>query len=385
MMRYIERFLSKQIKRSLDKNPVTAIIGARQVGKSTLAKIIVAQYAEQIYLDLEKPSDRILLTDAESFFYLHRDKIICMDEIQLHPDIFSIVRSVVDDDSFKGKFLVLGSASPELLKQTAQTLAGRIAYFELTPFLWKEISDIQTIRTYHLRGGFPLSTLAETDEIAFEWLDNFVITFLERDLRSFGFNLPPDTLHRLWKMIAHVHGQIINYSQLANALGVSQPTVRLYVDVLTKTFMLRTLKPYHANVKKRLVKRPKIYIRDTGILHALSRITSFDDLYAHPLYGSSWEGMVIENIIQKYKGWEAFFFRTASGDEIDLVLEKGRKKIAIEIKTSSSPKLTKGFWRAIDLLRPDETYLIAPVRQMYSLNRDVWVYCLDDFLRQSPK
>ncbi len=381
-MQYIERLLSDQIRNSLDRNPVTAIIGARQVGKSTLAKKIVEQYDKWLYLDLEKPSDRILLTDAESFFYLHKRKTICMDEIQLSPDIFSIIRSVVDDSSFRGKFLVLGSASPELLKQTAQTLAGRISYFELTPFLWEEISGLRTLQTYHLRGGFPISILAETDEIAFEWLDNFIITFLERDLRTFGFNLPPDTLHRLWKMIAHVHGQIINYSQLANALGVSQPTVRYYIDVLSKTFMLRTLQPYYANVKKRLVKRSKIYIRDTGILHALSRITTFDDLYAHPLYGVSWEGIVIENIIQKYKQWESFFYRTASGDEIDLVLEKGRKKIAIEIKTSASPKLTKGFWRALEVLQPDETYVIAPVRQTYPLNKDVWVYRLEDFLQR---
>ncbi len=381
-MQYIERLLSDQIRNSLDRNPVTAIIGARQVGKSTLAKKIVEQYDKWLYLDLEKPSDRILLTDAESFFYLHKRKTICMDEIQLSPDIFSIIRSVVDDSSFRGKFLVLGSASPELLKQTAQTLAGRISYFELTPFLWEEISGLRTLQTYHLRGGFPISILAETDEIAFEWLDNFIITFLERDLRTFGFNLPPDTLHRLWKMIAHVHGQIINYSQLANALGVSQPTVRYYIDVLSKTFMLRTLQPYYANVKKRLVKRPKIYIRDTGILHALSRITTFDDLYAHPLYGVSWEGIVIENIIQKYKQWESFFYRTASGDEIDLVLEKGRKKIAIEIKTSASPKLTKGFWRALEVLQPDETYVIAPVRQTYPLNKDVWVYRFEDFLQR---
>lgn len=381
-MQYIERLLSDQIRNSLDRNPVTAIIGARQVGKSTLAKKIVEQYDKWLYLDLEKPSDRILLTDAESFFYLHKRKTICMDEIQLSPDIFSIIRSVVDDSSFRGKFLVLGSASPELLKQTAQTLAGRISYFELTPFLWEEISGLRTLQTYHLRGGFPISILAETDEIAFEWLDNFIITFLERDLRTFGFNLPPDTLHRLWKMIAHVHGQIINYSQLANALGVSQPTVRYYIDVLSKTFMLRTLQPYYANVKKRLVKRSKIYIRDTGILHALSRITTFDDLYAHPLYGVSWEGIVIENIIQKYKQWESFFYRTASGDEIDLVLEKGRKKIAIEIKTSASPKLTKGFWRALEVLQPDETYVIAPVRQTYPLNKDVWVYRFEDFLQR---
>ncbi len=379
-MKFITRILAEDIERSLVNNQVTAIIGARQVGKSTLAKMLIKQCDSSLYIDLEKPSDRVLLTDAEAFFFLHKEKIICIDEIQLAPNLFAIIRSVVDDDEFEGKFLVLGSASPELLRQSSETLAGRIAYFELTPFVWKEINQTASMNSYRLRGGFPKSLLSPTDDAAFEWLENFMLTFLERDLRMFGFNLPPETLHRLWKMLAHINGQMLNLSQLGNSLGVSHTTVRQYIDILQKTFMLRILPPYHLNLKKRLVKTPKIYIRDAGMLHALLGISSFEELFAHPVYGTSWEVVVIENILHKYKKWTHHFYRTAQGSEIDLVLSKAGKTIAIEIKTSPSPKLTKGFWAALADLKPTETYVIAPVKQCFPIEKKVWVYSLEAFL-----
>lgn len=379
-MEFIERTLKKDVINSIRRNPVTAIIGARQVGKSTLAKKVIEEIDNGLYVDLEKPSDRVLLTEAESFFYLHNGKLICLDEIQLLPNLFSVIRSVVDDENFSGKFMVLGSASPELLRQTSESLAGRIAYFELSPFSLEEIQNISSLNNFRLRGGFPKSLLSDHDEEAFEWLENFKITFLERDLRQFGFNLPPDVLHRFWTMLAHINGQLLNLSQLGRSLGVSQTTIRNYIDVLHHTFMLRLIPPYHGNVKKRLVKSPKVYIRDTGILHALLRISSFDELFAHPVYGSSWESTVIENLLLKYKKWDFCFYRTSAGSELDLVLSKANTMIVFEIKTSSSPKVSKGFWTALETLKPDEAYVIAPVRQPYPLKNNVWVYPMETFL-----
>jgi len=276
----------------------------------------------------------------------------------------------------------LGSASPELLRQTSETLAGRIAYFELTPFSLTEISHITSLQAYHLRGGFPKAILAETDADTFEWLENFKLTFLERDLRMFGFNIPPQRLHRLWTMLAHLNGQFLNLTELAKAMGLDQKTIRNHIDVLQKTFMLRILQPYHSNTKKRLTKTPKIYIRDTGILHALLQINTFEVLFSHPAYGSSWEILVIENILQAYKGWEPYFFRTSAGAELDLVLTKANKKIAIEIKASSSPKVTRGFWSAIETVQPDEVYIIAQVKSSFPFKKDVWVYPLNEFINK---
>lgn len=379
-MAIISRYIEEEISNSLTNNPVTAIIGARQVGKSTLAKMMVGREENSIYLDLERPSDRVKLTDAEAFFDLHRDKLICIDEIQLVPDLFAVMRSIIDDVKFTGKFLVLGSASPELLRQSAESLAGRVSYFELSPFHLSEINGDHTVKEYHLRGGFPRSILATADAEAFEWLENFKLTFLERDLRMFGFNLPPQRLHRLWTMLAHLNGQQLNYSQIANSMGFDQKTIRNHIDILQKTFMIRILKPYHVNTKKRLVKTPKIYIRDTGILHALLGISSYTELFSHPIYGSSWEVVVIENILQKYKKWEPHFFRTSAGAELDLVLTKANKKIAFEIKASPTPKVSRGFWSAIDAVQPDHTYIIAQVQDSYPFKNGVWVYPIQKFL-----
>ncbi len=378
----IARFLEADIEKSLVNYPVTAIIGARQVGKSTLAKKVVGQRQNSLYIDLEKPSDRALLSDAETYFYLHRDKLICLDEIQLAPELFPIIRSIVDDEKFSGKFLVLGSASPELLRQSSETLAGRIAYYYLHSFLWDEVKELVDMKVYQLKGGFPRSLLADTDGLAFEWLANFKTTFLERDLRTFGFNLPPATLHRLWIMLAHQNGQLLNRSQLARSLGVSETTIRKYIDILHKTFMLRVLEPYHANVKKRLVKMPKIFIRDTGILHSLLGIDSFESLFSHPVYGSSWEVTAMENIIATYKNWQPYFYRTTAGSEVDLLLVKAGKTIVFEFKTSNSPKLTKGFWLALEDLKAEEAYVIAPVREKFPMRNGVWAFPIEVFLAE---
>ncbi|MBN2681723.1 MAG: ATP-binding protein [Bacteroidales bacterium] len=377
---YLERKLNCAIKNSLVNNPVTVIIGARQVGKTTLAKELLSNINDSLYLDLEKPSDRVKLTDAEQFLKVNNNKTICLDEIQLLPDIFPVIRTIIDDKNFNIKFLITGSASPDLLRQSSQTLAGRIAYFELSSFLFNEASGISNIESYWLRGGFPLSLFAKTDESSFEWRKNFILTFLERDLRNFGFNIPPQTLGRLWKMVAHINGQIINYSQLSNSLGVSDTTVKNYLDVLSGTFMLRTLQPYHFNIKKRLIKSPKLYFRDTGILNTLLNIIDFNELFSHPTYGSSWELLCLENILGSLSNWESFFYRTSNGNEIDLLLAKGNKRIAIEFKTSISPSVSKGFWNSLEDLNIDNAFIIAPVTQSYPYKNGVWVYPIEEFL-----
>ncbi len=358
-----------------------AIIGARQVGKTTLVKTLIQKGKETIFLDLEKSSDRLVIAETENFLNLNKEKTICIDEIQMMPSLFSELRNFVDNNK-DTQIIVLGSSSPDLLRNTSESLAGRIYYFELSPFLWKEVKTITNIQNYILVGGLPLSMLAKTTDESFMWLENFIRTFLERDLRNFGFNIAPDTLRRLWKMLAHNNGQILNSSQLGNAMGLSHTTINKYIDILANTFMLRILQPYHTNLKKRLIKSPKVYFRDTGILNSLLNINTFDELFSHPVYGTAWEIIVIENIINKYKGWDFFFYRTASGNEIDLVLTKAKRVIAIEIKASTTPKLGRGFWQALDDIQATEAYVIAQVNINYPMKNNVMVYSLNDFLEK---
>lgn len=375
----IDRILKKDITKYFWDIPVTAIIGARQVGKSTLAKQIISNQDNSIYLDLETRADLQMLDDPIAFLSNNKSKLICIDEIQFKPDLFKELRSFIDNNP-DTKFLILGSSSPELMRQSSENLAGRIFYYELSAFLLPEIKNKITQETYLLRGGFPLSCLARNDELAFLWLNNYIKTFLERDLRTFGYNIPPVTLNRLWQMLAHINGQILNYSLLANSMGLSQPTVKHYIDVLKNTFMIRTLQPYFINIKKRVIKTPKLFFRDTGVLHALLNINSYDQLFAHPIFGHSWEAFVIENIINVFKDWDHFYYRTAKGNELDLVLQKGNRIIAIEIKSSSTPSVGKGFWRACEDIQSTEQYLIAPVPRPFNMQNNLKVMTLNDFL-----
>jgi len=378
----IIRKLEKEIVENIDFFDVNAILGARQVGKTTLAKHILKNYQDVLYLDLERTSHlNILRNDPEKYLLMQSGKLICIDEIQLMPGLFPLIRSLVDEETYHSKFLILGSASPELLRQSSETLAGRIIYHILTPFLWTEINNRFDLQTYHLRGGFPKSLLASRDKSSFIWLENFIQTFLERDLQQFGYNIPSQTLSRLWKMIAHSNGQILNSSQLGKSLGVSHTTVRKYIDILQYTFMVRLLPSYQINIKKRLVKSPKIHIRDTGILHALLHIHTYEQLFTHPVYGSSFETMVIENIINQFSGFEPFYYRNANGNEIDLVLVKGNKKIAVEVKASTAPKITKGFHIAIDDIKADKAFVVADVEHSYPAKNDIMIMNLNDFLQ----
>lgn len=380
---YIVRTLEHEGKACLRDFPAVAILGPRQCGKSTLAKKIIENHAGSIYLDLELPSDQRKLSEPELFLNRHANKLVCLDEIHRLPEIFPVLRGIIDANRHNGRFLILGSASRELIRQGSETLAGRIAYLELTPFLFTEIShrhDPEILARYWLRGGFPDSFLAGSEESGRRWRQNFIRTFLERDIPQLGVTIPAETLRRVWQLCAHTAGQIFNASQLGANLGVSHTTMRRYIDLLSHTFMLRILPPFGANVKKRLVKSPKIYLRDTGILHSLLRIDSMNDLMGHPALGASWESLVIENITSAMPAWDASFYRTAAGAEIDLIMTRGMKKIAIECKASLAPTPTRGFWQAIEDIGVDAAWIITPGSDHYPLAPNVMVSNLNDFL-----
>ncbi len=376
MQNYIKRIITSAIQQKLKNMPGIVILGPRQCGKSTLAKAIISEIGDAVYLDLERPSDVSKLRDPEAFFHLNSDRLICLDEIQRVPELFPVLRSVMDENRRNGQFIILGSASPDLMKQSSETLAGRISYFELTPFLLKEISEdhhLKTLRKLWLRGGFPRSYLAPNDKESFEWRLDFIRTFLERDIPQLGFRTPAKTLERFWRICAHLHGQLLNSSKLGESMGVSHHTIKSYIDILEQSFVLRVLRPYESNLKKRLIKSPKIYIRDSGILHALLGIENQNDLLGHPVYGASWEGIVIENILSLLPNWKASFYRTSSGSEIDLILERGNKRVAIECKVSTSPHLNIGFWNAVSELKLKEVWVVAPVQEAYPIEKKVMV------------
>jgi hypothetical protein len=387
MQGIISRQLTGTVKRKLKNNPVVAILGPRQCGKTTLAGQIVKNLKQSVHLDLENPSDLAKLDDPLAFFSLHNEDLVCLDEIQRAPELFSILRSIIDERARNGQFLILGSAGPDLIHQSSESLAGRIAYLDLTPFLVSELEAARKddIRRLWLRGGFPRSYLAEDTDISFEWRQDFIRTFLERDIGMLGFRLPPIRLGRFWKMCAHINGSLLNASKLADSLGVSSHTVRSYIDLLQHTFMVRVLLPDVPNLKKRLVKSPKIYIRDSGILHTLLDIRTHDDLLSHPILGVSFEGFAMENILAFANNWEPSFYRTSAGAEIDLILRRGRRTLAFELKSSTVPRVSKGFWNALDDISPDEAYVVAPVKESYPMKGDVMVSPLQKIIAKLQK
>jgi len=385
MQSYVPRFITDKVEDRLRAMPAVAILGPRQCGKTTLAAALLSGRADALYLDLERAADRNKLQDPEAFFELNGDKLICLDEIQRLPEIFAEMRSFIDRKGTNGRFLILGSASPDLIRQSSETLAGRIAYLELTPFLFPEIDGPRSsegLRNLWLRGGFPRSFLAESEEDSYQWREDFIRTFLERDIPNLGIGIPARRLERFWQMCAHVHGQLLNRSKLGESLGVSHHTIDSYLALLEQTYLLRVLQPCHPNVKKRLVKSPKIYIRDTGLLHALLGIQSQNDLLGHPAYGASWEAFVIENVIAAHRQWRPYFYRSASGAEIDLVLEKGRKRLAVEAKASSSPEVKRSFFNALEDAKIDEAWILAPVDESYPYRKGVTVAPLEAVIRQ---
>jgi len=379
------RNLSLFLKKSLDEVPIIAILGPRQCGKTTLVSMLEDELQGILHLDLENADDARAMDDAPAFFKLHRGKIICIDEVQRRPDLFPVLRYEVDQFEKNGRFIILGSASPDLIRQTSESLAGRIRYLELTPFSIEEVSSFQDYcRIHWLRGGFPRSFLADSDEASFRWRQDFIRTFLERDIPALGLRIPASQMNRFWTMLAHVSGAVFNKSKFGESLGISNPSVTHYLDILTDTFMIRVLQPYEANLKKRLVKSPKVLFRDAGLLHALLGIRTHQDLMSHPEYGASWETYAIEQVLSAVgviDRWKPFFYRSHQGEEIDLVLDDGLTRIAVECKASSSPEVPKGLRIALRDLEISTAWIIAPVERARPAGEGLTVGRIEDLLR----
>ncbi len=376
-MEFINRNLVSVLSDSLKHFPVVAITGPRQCGKSTLIKNLPHDGREYLYLDLERQSDLGKLDEAEWYFQTQKGKTICLDEIQRKPEIFQVIRSLVDEWQDNGSFVVLGSASRDLLRQSSESLAGRISYKRLTPFLWNEIKNRGTLEHYLIRGGFPRSFLAENDSVSMEWKENFIATFIERDLMQWTGSSPV-AVRRLWQMLAHLNGQTVNFSYLGNALGVSNTTIKNYIDILQSTFMVEVIPPHIVNTGKRLIKSPKVYINDSGIVSALLGLKDFDQLAGHPVFGSLWEGVVLANIRGHFPDADIRYYRTSHGAELDFLLFMPDLTFAIECKASLAPSLTRGSFTAIADLNPAHTFIVSPVEKGYSLKKDVDVVSLGE-------
>lgn len=381
---YIPRIIENNIVSALKNNPVTGIVGPRQCGKSTLAKKILEQYNHVIYLDLERPSDIQKLSDAEWFFSSNNEKLFCIDEIQRKPELFPLIRSLVDEWGMNEKFLILGSASRDLLRQSSESLAGRITYIPLSPFLWQEINQLDNIDTYITKGGFPRSFLQKSKDVSFKWREDFISTFLERDLLQWsGFST--ETMRRLWQMLAHTNGQTVNYSVLGKSLGVSNVTIRNYIDLLQATFMLHIVPPYISNSGKRLVKSPKVYITDSGLTACLLQIQSFEQLMGSPVIGSIWEQIILTNLKGHFPSARFYFYRTSAGAEMDFVIEYRNKVCAIECKSSKSPSLTKGAFNAIKDINPTYTYVVAPIETGWQTKEKIKVVSIQELIKDITK
>ena len=372
----IKRERYKTVLDRLALFPAVALIGPRQVGKTTLAEAIAAD-RESVYLDLESPSDRSKLIDTARYLEEHENKLVVLDEVHRVPELFQTLRGLIDKGRRRGhktgRFLLLGSASMDLLRQTGESLAGRIAYVDLPPLGVLEVNNSEKEKLW-VRGGFPDSFLAETDEHSMAWRDNFIRTYLERDIPDLGPRIPSETLHRFWTMLAHCQGSVLNAAQLARSLAVDGKTIARYLDLMVDLLLVRRLQPFHANVKKRLVKSPKVYVRDSGVIHALLNIPDREALFGHPIVGASWEGFVIENLLSVAPDRTLpSFYRTSAGAEIDLILEFPglSEKWAIEIKSGSAPKPTKGFYNALEDIEPDRSFVVYAGDERYPIAEGV--------------
>lgn len=378
----IPRLSHTEIQQALEREAAVALIGPRQVGKTTLA-LKLAETCPSIYLDLENASDREKLGTTDQFLRFHEDKLVILDEVHQAPGLFEILRGVIDEGRRTGKgterFLLLGSASIDLMRQS-ETLAGRIEYIDLEPLNILELNPNTDAQLLWLRGGFPRSFLAKDDLSSLRWRQHFIQSYLERDVPMFGPRIPAETLRRLWVMLAHCQGTPLNAANLARNIDVSKPSVATYIDLLVDLLLVRRLPPFHANVKKRLVKSPKTYVRDSGLLHALLGIETLDELLGHPVVGASWEGLVIETLlaVAPYRT-EASFYRTATGVELDLVLEMGAKGLwAIEIKRTTAPKLERGFYQALEDIQPDRTFVVYGGKERYPKGNNIEVISVED-------
>jgi uncharacterized protein len=376
----------KEIQLALEETPAVVLIGPRQVGKTTLARQI-GEIHNAVYLDLESPADLRKLNDASAFLSDLSGRLIVLDEVHRLPELFAELRGVIDERRRQGapygQFLLLGSASLDLIQQTSESLAGRVRYIELSPLDMLEVQSTNALPDIlWLRGGFPESYLARTDAMSLRWRQGFIRSYLERDVPMFAPRMPAALIGRLWSMLANAQGTLLNASRLAQSLGVSANAVARYLDLLVDLLLVRRLQPWSGNVNKRLVKSPKIYIRDSGLVHALLEIETPNQLLGHMVCGSSWEGFVIENLINSAsKSLVPFFYRTADGAEIDLLFERaGKPFIAVEVKRSSAPKIEQGFHQACDELGIVHRMVVAPVSESYS-SKKARVQSLADAMR----
>jgi predicted AAA+ superfamily ATPase len=368
----LPRRLGAHLNQLLSHSPAVVLLGPRQVGKTTLA-LEVSATRPSIYLDLEDEDDRVKLSNPVPYFADHEKELVILDEVHRVPELFQRLRGVIDRGRRQGKengrFLLLGSAAIDLLRQSGESLAGRIAYLELGPFDALEVAGGAT-ETLWVRGGFPRSFLAEDDALSMQWRRNFIRTYLERDVPQFGSRIPAETLRRFWTMLAHNQAQMLNAASLARALGVNGNTIAGYLDLLVDLLLVRRLPAWHQNAGKRLVKSPKVYVRDSGIAHALLGIRDKEALLSHPVVGQTWESFVIETLIGVApEGTEAHYYRTSNGTEVDLILTlPGGKLWAVEIKRSSAPKVERGFHSACADLKPNKRFVVYPGEERFSLD-----------------
>jgi uncharacterized protein len=369
-----------EVRESLSYNPVTAILGPRQCGKTTLARSI-SETIKSTLFDLEDPADFELLKSNPKQIFTGLEGLVIIDEIQRLPELFPLLRVLADEADSKRKYLILGSTSPDLIRNSSESLAGRIGFVNLTGFRLNEVGN-ENLRNLWLRGGFPRSYLALNDDQSYKWRNDFIQTFLERDISMYGFNIPPVTLRRFWQMLAHYHGQVWNGAEFARAMGVSEPTVKRYLDILTGTYMIRQLQPWYENLKKRQVKAPKVYIRDSGILHALLTLED-DKIITHVKVGASWEGFVIEQIMQVLNTRDCYFWRTHTGAELDLMVVKNGKKLGFEIKYSDVPKITRSMNSVIEDLSLDKLFLIYQGKRKIQLQERIFALPADEIFKNN--
>ncbi len=380
----VHRHIEKEIALLMKQFPAVAILGARQVGKTTLAKQLAAsQKYPTLYLDLENPLDVRRLSDPFTFLTANKDKCIIIDEVQTMPSLFAVLRSVIDKNRHNGKFILLGSASPQLVKGVSESLAGRIAYRELSPINYIELPEKISRDKHWLRGGFPTPLLARNENAATEWLRSFIRSYVERDLGAlFGVDLTSNVISRLLSMLAHINGGVWNAEMVGRSLGITAPTVNRYVDFLEGAFLVHRLPAFFINTKKRLVKAPKVYIRDSGLLHQLSGVDNMIALKGHPVVGSSWEGYVVEQIKQmKPSGMDMYYYRTQSGAEYDIVLARGIRPIAcIEVKLNNAPSLSRGNLQSITDLQTKRNFVVVPDIEDYKTKEGIVICNVKSFL-----
>jgi predicted AAA+ superfamily ATPase len=380
----IDRYIEDEFLELLKDFPVVGIIGPRQVGKTYFIKSIRKKLPNSsIYLDLELPSDMVKLTDPQLYLEQYSDETVILDEVQHRRDLFPILRAMVDADRRPGRFILLGSASRIVIQDTSESLAGRIAFLELKPFSIKEtLASFASVNQLWLQGGFPLSILARNQKSSEKWRSNFIRSYIERDLPLLGLQVSPVQLERLWRMLAHLHGQILNISTISDSLGISSHTAKRYLDFMENAFLLRRIIPFSTNLRKRMVKSPKIFLTDSGILHYFHQISSMEQLLSHPIAGHSWEGFVIQQIISTLENdLDMYYYRTHNRAEIDAVIVRGMDPIAaIEIKLSNAPKLSRGNTIAFEDINAIANYIITPSSEDYLVSNKTRVCSVETFV-----